>query len=144
MRQHRKLVSYAVIITFLFIPIQVILSLIFNYYLAKNVALDVLNAWYMFFALISLFSLLEFSYPILAINFFNSYQGNCKGALSFFIKKSLGVVIPLQIIFVVIYSLFVNPLFIYFGMGLVVRSISNIINACVYAKQNIIIDKVYR
>lgn len=48
MRQHRKLVSYAVIITFLFIPIQVILSLIFNYYLAKNVALDVLNAWYMF------------------------------------------------------------------------------------------------
>ncbi|MDQ4615209.1 polysaccharide biosynthesis protein, partial [Escherichia coli] len=78
MRQHRKLVSYAVIITFLFIPIQVILSLIFNYYLAKNVALDVLNAWYMFFALISLFSLLEFSYPILAINFFNSYQGNCK------------------------------------------------------------------
>ncbi len=63
MRQHRKLVSYAVIITFLFIPIQVILSLIFNYYLAKNVALDVLNAWYMFFALISFFLCWNFPIP---------------------------------------------------------------------------------
>lgn len=136
--------SLGILLTFFYIPAQILFALFFNYSLARSITTGMLNDWYVFFSLTSLFSLLELSYPTLAISFFNGKNGRSKGAFSFFIKKSLGVVIPLQIVFTVYYSQMINSSFLIFGVGLILRSIANIINSYLYASKKIIIDKTYK
>ncbi|MDS0978758.1 polysaccharide biosynthesis protein [Citrobacter portucalensis] len=144
MMGNKSLTGKGVILTFSFIPVQVLVALFFNFFLAKNASAEMLNEWFAFVSFTAFFSLLEFSYPTLAVNFFNGKHGNAKGAFSYFIKHSLIVVVPFQLLFTFGYTFLINSSFFFFGLGLIIRSLANLINSYLYANKYIVIDKSYR
>ena len=144
MMESKLFTGKGIILTFSFIPVQVLVALFFNFFLAKNASVEMLNEWYAFVSFTAFFGLLEFSYPTLAVNFFNGKNGNAKGAFSYFIKHSLIVVVPFQLLFTFGYAFLINSSFFFFGLGLMIRSIANLINSYLYANKYIIIDKSYR
>lgn len=141
---NQKIYKYNIFITIVFIPLQIIASIIFNYYLARTENGGTLQSWYVFFSMTSVFILLEFSFPSLAVSYFNTERDITKRKVHYFIKKSLSIIIPLQIFIILVYSYLFNRYFLFFGIGLLFRSIGNILNSYIYSCGYIVKDKIYK
>lgn len=135
-----------IVVGALTIPIQLILLVVSNAILVRELSLAELGSWYLCLSMLPLFSVLELSLPVILLKAFSNRQ-NTDEVLLHYLARMVLLVVSVQLIVAVVISTYLfkdKGVFLLFISGVVLRSIGNLLIVFPYAKGYVVLEKVYK